>query len=695
MMGYRIGRAPGQDLAPAASSGDFLNIAADTPLHESFLAAGVACELLTNFMPILEAARESLVPLDSPQPSVFTLRFWVDPTASAVPPWPKPYFRGLDHLAFGGFASENSVLIDRRARRAIGRFSRALGADRPYWKSVIFSSLLTALCGSIGVTELHCGCVARGRSGLLLAGCSGSGKSTLALALALSGWAFLSDDRTWISWRDGRLSAWGLPTLLKLRPDSAASFPELRDFEPAVDLDGQKTLKVDPERQLGLRRTLRCEPRWLVFLERHESPTNSLTRVPRDEAAARLRQDLLPESTEDAERQRETIDRLVERGCWLLRYGGTPQDTSRELVHLVDSEFGASVPRLPNKLSAHPETAPQDPLRFLTPTPYAADLRVMGRKIRLETNSLIVVNETQRLFERYASFDKDAGRYCELADAHVPEFRWRIVIESHPVARPPWPRITAFSDDHMRYTSIGQRGFAAVDLEKREAVGFLGQGLASDRSAFCTLFLDPLCCMTAGALGLTPVFSTCVALDGSGLLVFGPPNSGKTTSSYLAGELGVEFHADQATFLELEGGILRAWAGFQPLMFRPEVLQFLPELRDVTRPLKYLDWAFLALDRIAIGDRSASVVPVGCVFLNRSAAPAPRLVPLDRSELARRLENNFLFREDPRFDAQRRAVLSGLTKLPAYELAYGDDPAEAAFFFPSLLGRQSRVEVRP
>jgi len=79
------------------------------------------------------------------------------------------------------------------------------------------------------------------------------------------------------------------------------------------------------------------------------------------------------------------------------------------------------------------------------------------------------------------------------------------------------------------------------------------------------------------------------------------------------------------------------------------------------------------------------VAPVGCVFLERSSAWPARLMPLEGSELAQRLERALLFREDPRFKAQRSAVLSALERLPASLIAFGDDPAEAAAFFPRLL----------
>jgi len=671
------------------ASRDFLHKDAVTPLSARYLAAGVPCELSTNFEPILAAARESFLPDQDPQSlPALHLRFWVDTNAQSEPPWPKPFFRGLDHLIFGAFDSENSVLIDRRKRFGIGRFSPAMGADRNYWKRVIFSNLLTALSGAIDVTELHCGCVVRDGCGLLLAGRSGSGKSTLAFGLAAgTGFAFLSDDRTWLSKRDGRLQAWGLPTLLKLRPDAVEHFPELRRFELSALQDGRTALQLDVESQLGIPRVLRCEPCWLVFLERHESPTCTLTRIPAEEVAGCLNQDLLPEPPGTAAAQLETIQRLAERECWLLRYGSSPQEASRLLTRLTERgpEAGAVMITV-SSAKRRGLIKGEDPFRRQTPTPHCSDLRVMGRLLRLETNSSLVLAETRRLFQCYENLSNGGERFPSAASVRSAEFLWRIVSESRPATKPPWPCRSAFADRCLRYTSIGQRNFVAVDLEKREAVGFLTEGLASDKPGFSNLFLDPLFCMTAEALGLTAVFSSCVRHEDRGLLVFGPPGSGKTTSSYLAGKLGLGFCADQATFLEVEGGAIRAWAGFLPALVRGDLLDFLPHLRHATRPLRYTDAVYLELDIATPGlNRPASVVPVGCVFLERSSAWPARVRPLEVSELSQKLEDALLFREDARFTAQRCAVLSALERLPASLIAYGDDPVEAAAFFPGLL----------
>jgi hypothetical protein len=315
------------------SPGDFLCQDAATPLYELYTIGGAICSFSTNWEPLLEAARESFLPVEAPTAPVdISVRFWVDHTDSTPLPWPKPYVRGLNHLVFAGFDSGSSMLADLRARRVIGRFSAGAANDRVFWRMVVFPVLLTITGASLGIVELHCSCVARQQNGLLLIGPGRSGKSTLAVALAQAGFGFLSDDRTFCSWRKGKLLAWGLATTLKLRSDAGKHFRELKDEKLADLPNGERGFRLEPEFELGLERVRNCEPRLLVFLERSENPGFCLSNLSSREAAARLEEDLMTELPDVAAMQMEVIGKLTELPCCLLQYGGRPQDVAKELV---------------------------------------------------------------------------------------------------------------------------------------------------------------------------------------------------------------------------------------------------------------------------------------------------------------------------------------------------------------------------
>lgn len=308
----------------------------------------------------------------------------------------------------------------------------------------------------------------------------------------------------------------------------------------------------------------------------------------------------------------------------------------------------------------------------------------MGRTVRLETNSTIVLNYLVQLFQRYPR-----------SRSAQPAFLWRIVSETQASLKPPWPEMTAFSDHALRYVNLGQRSFFAVDLESREAVAFLPEELAKDELGFSSVFLATLFDMTAGALGLIQISAACVALGGNALLIFGPPRSGKTTSTYLAGKAGLEFHADQVAFMEFEDGGIRAWGQFWPSAFRTETSQFLAELAASARSFTYGTLTFLCFETHPFQPSDArSVIPVSCIFLERHARTGPRLIRMSSSDLDEQLRDSLPFKDDECFEPERNAVLRALGELPAYRLPYGSDPAEAAGLYRSLLKSHDLMEDR-
>lgn len=315
------------------SSQDFLHKNAETELCECYTAAGAVFSVSTNSEQLLEAARATFRPVTlALAPVDFCLRFWVDNSDQARPPWPKPYVRGLNHLVFAGFDTSSSMLADLCTRRVIGRFSAGMAADTAYWRTVIFPMMLSALAGSVGLVELHASCVARDQRGLVLLGPSRSGKSTLAMALTEAGFRLLSDDRTFFSVRRGKLLAWGMPRPLKLRREAAAWFEELRDREPVDVQNGELVFHCEPNQRFGRTPFQECEPQHLVFLERQQSSSFRMTQMARSEVRARIEQDLMAEDPEAVQKQKETIDELLALPCSRLQYGGRPQAIAEQLA---------------------------------------------------------------------------------------------------------------------------------------------------------------------------------------------------------------------------------------------------------------------------------------------------------------------------------------------------------------------------
>jgi hypothetical protein len=311
-------------------------------LRRYYLACGCICAVTTNSGEILEAMEQSFTPVAASSSAVdVELRVWVDDLVHDLPPWPPPYFRGLQHLVFAAFGAEGAVLVDLRRRHVVGRVSRALAADHGYWRRVITPALFGIISPTIGLAGLHCACVERGGRGLLLAGESGSGKSTLSLALAQSGFSYLTDDWTYLSRQGARLRVWALPAPLKLLADARDRFPELAPERAAPSLNGEMAYEVEPDRVFGVRRAVCAEPQWLMFLQRREAPGVALDPMSAVDAAARFEADLERMPTPVSGNRDflvRTIRILSQRPCWQLRYGGNAHAVAQALAAFVGSE---------------------------------------------------------------------------------------------------------------------------------------------------------------------------------------------------------------------------------------------------------------------------------------------------------------------------------------------------------------------
>lgn len=321
----------------------------------------------------------------------------------------------------------------------------------------------------------------------------------------------------------------------------------------------------------------------------------------------------------------------------------------------------------------------RDILRRFSATPYAANLRIMDRTVRIESNRSQIVEQARDFFSRH-----------RVPLAGNPEFLWRIVGEANGRSDAIDIQLAAFSDLGVRYGNMGQRSFLAVDLEAREAVAFVDERAVESEPEFnCRSLFDTLFCMCAGSLGLVSLSAACVGNGPKGVLVFGSPNSGKTTTSYLAARRGLEFHADQAAFVEMHDGRVRVWGDLLPAIFRPESVQFLPELRTSAREFSYPDLTVHYLSKRPFQAAKAHpVAPLCCVFLERQPGES-HMLPVSREESKRRFAGHVLFHEDQRFDAQSGAILDALSALPAYELTYRD-PEMAATVLCDLLADNAR-----
>lgn len=299
------------------------------PLSGRFIVTGAIWEITTNCREILSNMEylSQRVENESLEPDL-TLSLSVDFAITDRDLEFRPYFRALDHLFYASFGPGDSLLIDQRNCRVVGSMSAATARDLKYWERIILPCMAGITSACVGITPVHCACVAKDRFGLLIHGPSGSGKSTLALSLSINGFSYLSDDCTYISASGKHLQCWGTSALLKLMPDTAKYFPELTILTPGETLNGEFAYEIDPGAVFGVSKTPNCEPRWIIFLERCRDTNPVFRKVSRAEAADRLASDLEflpPTISGQRDRQLTVVDRLAQCESWIFRHSLPPE----------------------------------------------------------------------------------------------------------------------------------------------------------------------------------------------------------------------------------------------------------------------------------------------------------------------------------------------------------------------------------
>ena len=301
--------------------------------------AGAVCELTTNSKmlgDLLSDLGDSSIEDYEP---VFTMEIVVEEDKGIL--LGSPHFRGMHHMMIASFGIANTFVFDLLRRHVGARVSNSLAVDRPFWTQKMLPIMAGVMGASIGVLPMHAACLALGGSGLLVAGRSGAGKSTLSAAMAQSGFEYISDDWTYLSQKRARLSAYGTSAPVKLLPDAHRHFKSLSTQSLGTSMNGELAYEVDPKTVFGAIIASKCEPRWLVFLERFSGHGSEFARLHTQEARAYLEstvERLPPQLADASTRRAQIIDAVSGLPCWSFRYGGSPQYAALELRAFVERQ---------------------------------------------------------------------------------------------------------------------------------------------------------------------------------------------------------------------------------------------------------------------------------------------------------------------------------------------------------------------
>jgi hypothetical protein len=311
-------------------------------LHADLLVAGAHCSLATNSQQILDAVLRWRCPGPPRSARTFDFDILLDPSLPADRDLKtQTHFRGLHHLVFATIGTHEVFTFDLLRRRVVGAISTTSASDPHFWNSHWLPITVGVMGTTVGVVPLHAACLERNGHGLLLTGLSGAGKSTLSVALARSGFSFISDDWTYISQEAGQLVAHGLSAPVKLLPDAVQYFPDLGGRTPKLWFNGELAFELNPTEICQSSPKSRSRPRWLILLERSNTATRGCDFVPLASADARAffesSAERLPDELPEASATRSLmISAIANCECWRVRSSDSPQATAEAISRFCD-----------------------------------------------------------------------------------------------------------------------------------------------------------------------------------------------------------------------------------------------------------------------------------------------------------------------------------------------------------------------
>jgi hypothetical protein len=305
---------------------DFSRHALEIPkptLCEMFFPFGFAIELCTNSEAILSEARQLW--------SGFEKRFDNRPirvdvhvvedadarTSEQCPPAPMARMT-MPILYNVADANNYSVAnLDEGWTRIV--MARATEKHRNYVGYFFLGAAPLCHIASQHATPVHAGCVSFKGRGMLLCGDSGAGKSSLSYACARAGWAYTTDDASYLLQGDGDVTIIGNCRQVRFRPSAGELFPEIAGLEITPRAAGKPSLEMPTTNLPWMNCVPTASVNYMIFLNRSAGGPQDLVPFSRKVARYYMRQVLFGSAAALA-RQYCNIERLLTAEVLELRY---------------------------------------------------------------------------------------------------------------------------------------------------------------------------------------------------------------------------------------------------------------------------------------------------------------------------------------------------------------------------------------
>lgn len=315
-----------------------------------------------------------------------------------------------------------------------------------------------------------------------------------------------------------------------------------------------------------------------------------------------------------------------------------------------------------------------DPIMQAADLPLEATLYPLGYSVNIATNSSKILR----------AVEEGWGRYRQQFPS--PTLHLRIVVSpGDPASALTVPVCRA--QRHLLVNVAGPDNFSVCDLAGGFGFSFLSSTAAENADYVRYHFIESMVYSMLANLCLTPVHAGCVALDGRGVLLFGSSGAGKSCLAFACAKRGWTYISDDGSSLVRGRHDSMVLGKPYRIRFRESAASLFPELEGLQPAIARDGEPSIEID---ITEMPGIATATSClvervVFLQRSAAGAARLMPLEKHEALDRLESELSVWEQHVSDEQR-ASLRTLVALPTVTLHYSN-PDSAVDQLEGLLGQ--------
>ncbi len=253
------------------------------------------------------------------QKAALDLRVVVEDAAGGGLPAP-PRYQAQGHLFAVVSDAANFAVCDFKTGFLFCRLTQDAAAATTWVRHFFLDPVVYTALDNLYVTAVHAACVVRNGRGVMLSGHSGAGKSVLSLACSQHGWAFVTDDVSYLV--NGETGRWvlGKPQWIRFKPSAAELFPALKGRKPVIDSVGQAVVECRTG-ELGIASVAHsCQVDHLVFLNRSASGSVHCIPVSRQDALNRLLRELPVYSAKVYETHCNSLNQLLEAGAYEIKY---------------------------------------------------------------------------------------------------------------------------------------------------------------------------------------------------------------------------------------------------------------------------------------------------------------------------------------------------------------------------------------